>query len=450
MSEMLLQARTPEAIYAECIELDPRIVKSLVPSNAKEQKNAFLSGETDAPWHVYEKLESTDFAARAERYDELQAEIDANDAIDVKYKPACFAALDDYRKANRLLWASKLIQDARRDGSDTTELDEEYRRLNRELYGEVDQEVYGYFMKDAVEKLQVRDEDETAGRLLDELRDMVAGEYDSEREYRIFVPSEQTVKDLTVAAEALYEPLLKGLPRSGTYGPKRLAAAFGRTLQNRMGGAADTWTSTLEPVGSIEVNAADEHVSVPEDRREATAMQVRELKVHELGVHALRAIMGKQTDFALFGVRLGVNTDTEEGLGTIMQSLVAGNGYKQAGANAYTLIGYMESGHTFDQTVEMAWRLRALKTHSETGKPIDQTAMEKARSGAYDAVKRITRGTDRLPLHKDLAYYNGPMAVWRYFEQYGVDELTLSLAMLGKYDMANRVQRQAALETRTP
>jgi hypothetical protein len=450
MSETLLQTRTPEAIYAECIELDPRVVKALVPSNGTEQKKAFLAGDITAPQLNYDQLEDTDFAARAERYDELEAEIGLHPGISDNYKPACYAALKDYRSANRLLWVSKLLQDARVEGSDTAELDEEFRRLNRDLYGEVDKQVYGYFIKEAIENLQVRGEDPVAQRLLDELREMVAGEYDPDREYQIFQPSEQTVTDLTVAAKALYEPLLQGLPRKGNYPPTKLAAALGRTLKNRMGGAADSWTSTVEPVTYTEVNAADEHVSVPQNRKEATAMEARELKVHELGVHVLRALMGKQTDFGLFGVRIGLNVDTEEGLATIMQLLIKGGKYTVPGGSSYRRIGYMDSGHTFKETQEMVWRLNVLQAHTKKGEPIDGAAIQKAQSTAYDVVDRTARGTGRLPLHKDLAYYHGPKAVWRYFERYGVDELTLGLAMLGKYDISSQVQRRAALETKTP
>jgi hypothetical protein len=64
-----------------------------------------------------------------------------------------------------------------------------------------------------------------------------------------------------------------------------------------------------------------------------------------------------------------------------------------------------------------------------------------AADGPLLATTRIFRGTDELPLFKDLSYYNGSVKVWEYLEQIRGDDLQLSLLLAGKISTSKDHQR---------
>jgi hypothetical protein len=50
--------RSPELLFAELSDLEPKPVASFHPSNAEEQRDLFLSGQIENPRHTYDVLNS--------------------------------------------------------------------------------------------------------------------------------------------------------------------------------------------------------------------------------------------------------------------------------------------------------------------------------------------------------------------------------------------------------
>jgi hypothetical protein len=95
------------------------------------------------------------------------------------------------------------------------------------------------------------------------------------------------------------------------------------------------------------------------------------------------------------------------------------------------------------------WRLNVLKNSSDG--VISEKLIYDQQLDAYKSVMRVARGTDGgVAWTKDLAYYNGTMQMWRYFEENGVDELTLmNVILLGKGDITLPGHRRTMLNSRS-
>ena len=72
----------------------------------------------------------------------------------------------------------------------------------------------------------------------------------------------------------------------------------------------------------------------------------------------------------------------------------------------------------------------------------------KAKQTAFTQTLRSFRGTNDLPLFKDLSYYNGSTEVWKYLESICGDDLQLGLLLAGKVNTSKEHQR-AVLESRS-
>ena len=106
--------------------------------------------------------------------------------------------------------------------------------------------------------------------------------------------------------------------------------------------------------------------------------------------------------------------------------------YSERGVGHYITAGlaYFDDKQ-FSEIYEINWRLAALsKLGSEND--LSDDAVSKARSTAYDATMRIERGTDELPLFKDLSYYNGAAEIWQYLEDICGDDFRFTLFMQGR------------------
>lgn len=53
MVEIVKQKNTVEAIHAQLLANEPKVIGSFVPSDGVAQKEAFLNDGIENPWHTY-------------------------------------------------------------------------------------------------------------------------------------------------------------------------------------------------------------------------------------------------------------------------------------------------------------------------------------------------------------------------------------------------------------
>ena len=80
----------------------------------------------------------------------------------------------------------------------------------------------------------------------------------------------------------------------------------------------EEWEVNTRNKGSMKVNAANQEISVPEDR-EFTENEMMRLLVHEIGTHALRGANGYQQDFGIMGSGTGGYHQAAEGIAFFLE-----------------------------------------------------------------------------------------------------------------------------------
>jgi hypothetical protein len=444
--EQLTLEGTVSSQYKTLEALNKSIVTSFVPSDAKEQKRAFLKDEIVNPDHDYSKLDNRDYDETAEAIRAAGEAILTNPLLNPKFKTEYEQFIDRYQKNNRLM---QLAWDynAALDPVERDEIRREYMQLNIELFGEPDEGIYRSLLQD---KLQAVGEKELTGRAL-ELRNELFEKVqidDSVEMTERFKPSDETVEWMHDVADTLYSDMLSHVPDEDSFTEREVQEIFQAIIKEEFGESADDWTVSIESAKSINVKADKKRVVIPDDRGDIDHKTVRELIVHELGVHMLRSIMGGETDLELLKNGLNGFADAEEGLGKIMEQALNGT-FVEAGVGHYITAGLAHhDGKDFREIYEINWRLAALENVNEDGDITSETIEEK-QDDAYGATMRIMRGTDELPLFKDLSYYNGSIAMWRLLESIIGDDVKFMFVFMGRGDPSNIEHQRVQYETAT-
>lgn len=438
--------RSVDALFADILKHEPKPIASFVPADAAEQREAFLSGEQEEPTHHYNRLAEIDFAAKDEIFARLAAEIAKHTAIPDRYKPIYGEFIDRYRRVNQLMQVATLYSDPETDKGAKAHLAEEYARLNEALYGGVDHETHAGLVTEKMTKIKAAAfDDEVAIGLRQELMDLLPADL-VESESTAFRPSPETVAAMQHMVQELYGELLKHVPdEERSYGPYEVAWIFQQIIDQEFGEVAAGWRVEVTKAKSINVIAGEKLIRVPDDRAPVTGMKLKGLIAHELGVHFLRAVRGSETDLLPMQVGFPDYYDQEEGLGKVMEQAVEGR-FETSGIPYYIIAGFMDRGDSFRDVFEKVWRMNVLEAAAD-GTEINEALVAKKRTAAYNSVMRIARGTDALPWMKDLAYYNGAVDMWRYFEKHAGDELMLNVALIGKIDPTNLEHVRLAMST---
>lgn len=250
-------------------------------------------------------------------------------------------------------------------------------------------------------------------------------------------------------AQSLYGGMLSHVPEQDAFTPEEVREVFDEIIRDEFGGAAEGWAVSVEAAKSINVKAAEKKLVIPQDRSEISHSTLRNLVVHELGVHVLRAVNGSETNLRPLGLGLNKYYDSEEGLGVIMEQAISGD-FKERGVDHYITAGLAHyANKDFRGVYEVKWRLGALERVDNSGE-LSEDQIEIARDVAYGGAMRIFRGTDELPWFKDLAYYNGASSMWRYLEEICGDDLKFMFVLMGKANPADDTHMNTLLETSTP
>lgn len=436
MAEKLAQSVSTYDRYAHLLEKEPKLVSWTVPDNADEQKVLFLSGQISKPRHIYSKMEAlSDDAPQEIR------EIGAEFASDTTLTEAQLATYQNFSEnyAQKVEFAQLMNRYRKSDESGKQEVAGELMKRNIEFYGAPDEATFRSLLKDALSKGFASDPNTQAHLLADEVLVPLHIDYADLLSAERYTPSEQTREWVRTAATELYEGFIAHVPDQETISRDELVRIWTTILKDEFGGAADEWQVLVEPAKAINVRASEKKIIIPEQKDSYTHKVVEKLTVHEIGIHAFRAITGASTDIKPLANGLVDYYDAEEGLGVVMEQALT-NTYREAGAPHYITAGLAHFyGMDFRTLFETRWRINAIGLTDEEGN-ITEEKIDTARQSAYNQTMRSLRGTDELPWFKDLAYYNGALEIWKYMETIRGDEFALSLLLQGKRNTSKEHQ----------
>ena len=469
--------RPVDEILNEVQSAVPELLNTLKPSDAAEQRRAFLADEIDEPQPSYDKLMSIDFETVDEQLKNLGQELQDHPDVDEKYKPQYAEFITYRRKLNQFLGVRKILE---------TKVDETnpkvawaasvaksialrtYEQLNKELFGEVDKATTYALLSNELANLKVDKDDADGNRILAELRALVA----QEALKKLPLPYEKdeaTFEAVKKVVTALYGDMLdRDIPKGEEhkdkiYTPEEVHAVlrnivreFGVLKENvdiyREEGVKQTflvnpdgWEVRVVDQKGLSVDAKHKLIKVS-PTIELDPVKFRGLVVHELGVHMMRAILGGQTNFLPLEIGMAGHMPTEEGTASVLQQAEVGV-FEIAGAGHAITDGLLAIHKSTRKTFEIKWLLEALKK-LKAGEQITSAGIKKARDVAYTATYRLAKGNGKYHVSKDLAYYNGSKIMWEYFRGFGGDEFTTYLALMGKLNPTDKDQVITATETK--
>jgi hypothetical protein len=455
-----------EQLYMDLISHAPILTKNFFEGNASEQKAAFLSGEIREPKHTHPKLTEIDFDQEFGAIRKIGQEIqqlfinDQNNDLNPRFANIYQQVVDTYQKKLRMI---QLVRDMdQAEPANRQTLEEEYMQLNGEIYGYPDENVYRSLLGESLQKIASLDltEEGDAAKIRDELFEMVG--YNSESEpLERFCPSEDTVKWMQGVAESLYGGMLSHAPEhKDSYSPTDIKNIFDDIIRQEFSeidengnaiNAAEGWmVELIDGKGPISVRSTEKKIVIPRDREDISGDKLKDLIVHELGVHLLRSIMGEETDLYALAHSLGVQSaiDADESLGKVMEQARRGK-FSEAGIGHYITIGAAYFDHKDSRDVfELKWRLKLLESLTDGGMNVDDQKIADAKEFAYTNTDRIFQGPDNLPLFKDLSYYK-TTDMWKYLETIRGDDLKFLFVLIGKQNPADLNHERIVYETKS-
>lgn len=442
------EVETPQSTVAEqfkaIADLQPLVVYNTVPEDGDEQKAAYLRGEITQPRHEYRRLNEFDLEQRKADLEHLGAELMENPALNPKFAASYGEFVQTYQ-TQALLLENARTYNLTDDPEEKQRAASEFMRLNIERYGEPDKGVYHYLLGKKLAAIRSKNFTGRAKELADELFAMVDLEEGEVTEG--YKPSDETVEWMHEVVETLYGNMLEHVPEQKEFNSGEIRDIFEEIIHDEFGEAAEGWTVVIDAAKAINVKPTEKRVVIPPKITRSYEV-MRGLVTHELGVHMLRSITGGETDFGPLSTGLSDYDDSEEGLGKVMEQALKGK-FAEVGVDYYIAasLAYFE-GKNFDDIVNIQSRLSLLSGLKEDGEVTD-ALIEKKRDTAYNSTYRIMRGTDELPLFKDLSYYNGSIEMWKHLESIRGDDTKFMFVLMGKGNPANIANERLMYETKS-
>lgn len=435
-------------LYQKLLEVEPKLVTNFVPEkqNAETQKDLFMSGAIRNPDHFYEKLESIDFEKDRSLINQLGLLILLNPELDKKQIEIYEEFVAGNIKRLRFMELAFLLKKST-NSEEKQSLAQEYMKLNIDLYGEPSEETYRSLLQEKLLAISGASYNESTDYIRKELFELVKFDPNSTKLPR-FKPSNDTVEWLHDVAESLYGNLLRHVPKKDSYNAEDIKNIFKDIIESEFEESASDWIVDIEPAQTINVKTSEKRIVIPENRIVSKYDDLRGLVVHEIGVHAMRSIMGGDTNILPLQNGLSDYYDAEEGIAVVMEHALKGK-YSESGIEGYITAGLAYcDGFDFRDTYEVKWRLSALHMAKKTG-DVTEEMIQKAKNTAYSATMRSFRGTDSLPWFKDLAYYNGSADMWKYIEKIKEDDIEFSYILQGKVNPSSIKHRRLVYEAKT-
>ncbi|MFZ1301138.1 MAG: tyrosine/phenylalanine carboxypeptidase domain-containing protein [Candidatus Microsaccharimonas sp.] len=185
-----------------------------------------------------------------------------------------------------------------------------------------------------------------------------------------------------------------------------------------------------------------------------TANKLFVKSLHEVIIHAGRAVNGFKSELSVLGTGLFTNTERqdyltfEEGFGVTTEEIVGDvkPEWKGLKLSHYTSIALAERGDDFRSVFETSWRYRLLMDLKD-GEEVTEEMITKKQALIYPSIVRVFRGMPQdlkakypdmpsLTFNKDLAYLNGRVLAMNHIAELYETKDTEGLLdlFLAKYD----------------
>ncbi len=323
---------------------------------------------------------------------------------------------------------------------------EEFMNLNKELYGEMDGEAFSSMMHTEQERVEsFAPTNDRAAHVQEYLQEYFSHhEFDGASVEAPLISDELMERMQKVIAER-YADIFAVVPDTDDelfYDAEQCQEIMQRALEVN-GLAAKGWKIEVNPSKSNPATNGDvKKVYLPADTKR-NASQLRRLNIHEIEDHARRSQNGEETGVRALGKGTADYADVEEGLGVLLECIVAGDLDNQSFHRArdrYITAGLAlgTDGTPKDgpQTFEILWRLMAIRS-SKDGM-IDEAAEQKAMDQAMVHIENAFRGTNfamtGVIYTKLKVYYEGLAKNAKFFAEAEDINAALDAAMIGKYN----------------
>lgn len=420
-----------------------------------EEKRKFIEGRIYAPRYAYPALDQLyDIGHQGNQlldkkrdiYEAvLELEANKNSGILSPVEHELYADFHESRlKKIMLVEAAKRM---RRAGlsSEQVVARREFMALNREIYGDMDEPAFLNIM--ATEQQRVKDvapANKLAQSVKRYLETYFNGHHYAGKETPLL--DDATLGRLKDVILERYGNTLGVVPDTDDeayYDADQCRDIMQKALE--AGGLADKgWAVELDAQKSNPVTSIDsKKISLPTDTRR-TAAQLRRLIIHEQEVHARRGQNGAETGIVLLEKGTADYADVEEGLGVLLECVVAGDFDNQSFYRARDryitaglALGLDGAPKDASATYNLIWRIIALRL--STDGVITEANEHEAKKLAMQHTENAFRGTNfvmpGIIYTKLKVYYEGLVKNASYFLKH-VDDLegALDRASHGKYN----------------
>lgn len=478
--------------YQELVERSPKVIESLVPDQESKEEaiDKLITGNTTSFQQEYPIIAGYSDEDYTAMQDTTETLISMAESMSEPERTVYLQAIEARKQEANLIVAMRDYK-AATDPIAREAVAQRFMEINITLYGEPDKTTYESLLGEKIANIFHKKRSQSAEIIFQELRDLLPENVlDGTRVQDRFRPSTETMRWMNEVVHGLYDNMLRHVDSYVEahkselqieshdetvikIQPTHLQDIFRNILTEefltpskeveegrqtgdiRQGAQAATdwdntetrsaekdtdWKIEVTEAKSINVDPDTRHIRIPQDREAMSVNEVKRLVVHEIGVHVLTRMTGGSTNLEPLAQGLAGFNDTQEGLGKAMEHALEGE-YQEAGIDHYITAGlaYFDN-KDFKGAYDVKWRLKLLESLKPDQTPT-QAQIDKAKQWAANTTMRIYRGTDDLPLFKDLCYYNGSKEVWEYLEKICGDDLQLSLLLAGKINTSKKHQR---------
>lgn len=403
------------------------------------QKKLFLAGEITNPRFEYPKLDATDLREKERLLVDLKKKIRAEE------KNKTVAQLYDWKINEKIAELRMLKSTLANDMS-------QFVRWSKLAYGKPNQEIFHYTLG-KLEKGIAAAGDSCDPELQKAATDLqkVLPKNPAEKASTIDNPQIKTFEALRETVREQFADLLDLVdPEMKKYPSEDLRAIFERALREAC--AEQSWHIAVDANKVvINVDVAQNEIGIPPGKNYLNA-KVKDLIVHEIGVHVKRYLAGKKTKLKLLSLGLDRYDRGEEGLATLAGSLAKApkefQEYEMLDRQlAISLAtGADDQPRNFRQTFEILQKYYFFKEMQACAKLKDlekqserrTKAMGKSQNEAWLRGIRTFRGSDFATpgavFTKDIAYAEGNIGTWYLLDD---NQTMFGRIGFGKFDQTN-------------
>lgn len=255
-----------------------------------------------------------------------------------------------------------------------------------------------------------------------------------------FHPDPEVLQQFSQLVRDFYAPLLRHIPDCReTFTIQEAADIAAEIIRTELQEYGEKWSVYVEPGRTnCAVNQEKRCVLFPAARvpDQYTRPDLMKILIHEVGVHVMRAMPYQNMKIQAFSRGFPDYAVIEEGIAKLMEQGITGE-YQEAGIVHYITAGLAHFfGLDFRQIFEIQKRLQGLSSG------ISEII-------CYNSVQRAFRGTDVLPIYKDIVYYHGSEQLWQYVAAHIDDPMLFDhLILSGKTDIFQTEQNVLVYEAK--